>query len=287
VGTGQPPVAPTSFLELGTRRLEWQEIPGDAARPPLVFLHEGLGSVGLWRGFPALVASAVRARAVVFSRYGHGWSDPPPAPRTPRFMHDEALEVLPAVLSRTGARDPVLVGHSDGASIALIHAAVHPVRGVVALAPHVFVEDVTLTGIRAAREAFRRGDLRRRMAGHHADPDTTFCGWCDVWLDPAFRGWSLLDEVSRIAAPLLLIQGAADEYGTLAQLDAIRERARGHVELLVLDAGHSPHLDRPQEVIDGIAAFVGRLADGESAGARRDRRGRVGGIRNADDLAGQ
>jgi len=232
-----------------------------------VFLHEGLGSVGLWRGLPERVAAATGARAVVFSRFGHGRSDPPPARRTPRFMHEEALDVLPALLQAVGIDEPILIGHSDGASIALIHAADRPVRALVLLAPHVFVEEVALASIRKAREAFREGDLRQRMARHHADPEVTFRGWCDVWLEPVFQSWNLHDEAARVSAPLLLIQGERDEYGTLAQLDAIEEGVRGPVERLVVPAGHSPHLDRPDEVLAAIAAFVRRWSSPRPAPA--------------------
>jgi pimeloyl-ACP methyl ester carboxylesterase len=259
-------VRATSFIQLGDRRLEWLDIPGASGRPPLVFLHEGLGSVGLWRGFPQRVAAATGARAVVFSRYGHGRSDPPPAARTQRFMHEEALDVLPAVLDRAGAREPILIGHSDGASIALIHAGTHPVGAVVAMAPHVFVEDVSVASIRAAHDAFWHGDLRQRMARHHTDPEVTFRGWCDVWLDSDFRDWSLLDDVARITAPVLLIQGERDEYGTLAQIDAIAQRVRGPAERLVVDAGHSPHLDQPDQVLAAITDFVKRSPPPAPAG---------------------
>src|SRR5947209_12961909 len=183
--------------------LEVLGIPGaDSGAPTLILLHEGLGSVGLWRGFPAALAEATGARTIVFSRYGHGQSDPPPRPRTPRFMHEEARGVLPAVLAALGVADPILVGHSDGASIALIHAAEQPVRAVVAMAPHVFVEDAGLEEIRRARVAYESEGLRERMARHHRDPDAAFYGWNDVWLDPEFRRWDITDSVARIGCPL-------------------------------------------------------------------------------------
>src|SRR3954463_2488098 len=173
------------------RRIEAVELPGDAARRPLVLLHEGLGSVGLWRGFPAALNAATGRRVLAFSRFGHGRSEPPPSPRTPAFFHEEALDVLPAVLEALDADEPVLVGHSDGASIALIHAGHHPVGGLVLLAPHVIVEDITVEAIRGTRAAYVEEGLRERMARHHDDPDAAFWGWCDVWLDPGFRAWSL------------------------------------------------------------------------------------------------
>jgi pimeloyl-ACP methyl ester carboxylesterase len=237
-------------------RLELVDLPGAQDRPALVLLHEGLGSVGLWREFPSALQRATGRRVVTFSRYGHGRSAPPPRPRSPRFFHEEALEVLPAVLAELGASEPVLVGHSDGASIALIHAAEHPVSGLVLLAPHVIVEGVTVRAIEETREAYVDGDLRERMARHHDDPDAAFWGWCDVWLDPAFRDWSLEPEAGRIRAPTLLIQGADDPYGTLAQLDLIEQRAPGPVQRVVLAGGHSPHLEHRARVVRAIARFL-------------------------------
>ncbi|HUA47407.1 MAG TPA: GNAT family N-acetyltransferase [Solirubrobacteraceae bacterium] len=224
-------------------------------------MHEGLGSVGLWRGFPGALARATGRRTVAFSRHGHGQSDRPPKSRTPAFMHEEALELLPALLPMLAIERPVLVGHSDGASIALIYAAHHPVQGVVAIAPHVFVEDICLTEIRKARGAYTDGDLRERLARHHRDPDAAFFGWNDVWLDPAFPEWDITGELEHITCPLLLIQGERDQYGTMAQLDAIEERARGPVRRVHLDCQHSPPTERPQETIDAIAGFLAELPE--------------------------
>jgi pimeloyl-ACP methyl ester carboxylesterase len=224
-----------------------------------VLLHEGLGSVGLWRGFPQALRDATGRRVIAFSRFGHGRSGPPPRPRTPAFFHEEALEVLPELLPQLDAAAPILVGHSDGGSIALIHAAQHPVSGLVLLAPHVVVEDITVAAIRQTRDTYADG-LRERMARHHDDPDAAFWGWCDVWLDPAFRTWSLEPDAEGVDAPTLLIQGADDPYGTLEQLDRIEARVRGHVERLVVPGGHSPHLEQPETVIAAIAAFIARLS---------------------------
>jgi pimeloyl-ACP methyl ester carboxylesterase len=243
------------------RAIEAVELPGDPALRPLVLLHEGLGSVGLWRDFPAALQAATGRRVLAFSRFGHGRSAAPPRPRTPAFFHDEALDVLPAVLDQLAAAEPVLVGHSDGGSIALIHAAERPVAGLVLLAPHVVVEDVTVEAIRATRAAFTDGDLRDRMRAHHDDPDAVFCGWCDVWLDPTFRAWSLEPEAARVSAPALLIQGADDPYGSVEQIDRIEARARGPVERLVVPGGHSPHLEHPDEVVAAIAAWLGSMID--------------------------
>jgi pimeloyl-ACP methyl ester carboxylesterase len=224
-----------------------------------VLLHEGLGSVDLWRGFPRALHAATGRRLIAFSRHGHGRSEPPPRPRTPAFFHEEALTVLPDLFAQLDVEAPLLVGHSDGGSIALIHAARHPVAGIALLAPHVVVEDVTVTEIRAARERYRDGDLRARMARHHDDVDAAFWGWCDVWLDPAFRDWSVEAEAEDVDCPTLLIQGRDDPYGTLDQLDRIAARVRGPVERLVVPGGHSPHLEAADEVLAAVTAFSAGL----------------------------
>ena len=247
-------------VTVGGRRIEAAELAGDPARRPLVLLHEGLGSVALWRDFPQRLQAATGRRVLAFSRFGHGRSEPPPAPRTPAFFHEEALDVLPELLAQLDAAEPLLVGHSDGGSIALIHAGRHPVAGLALLAPHVVVEEVTVEAIRQTRAAYIDDGLRDRMARHHDDPDAAFWGWCDVWLDPAFRGWSLESDAERVDAPTLLIQGADDPYGTLDQLERIEARVRGPVERLVVPGGHSPHLEQPDAVVAAIAAFAGRLS---------------------------
>jgi pimeloyl-ACP methyl ester carboxylesterase len=249
-------MAAQASVTVAGRRLEVAEWPGDAAERPLVLLHEGLGSVGLWRDFPEALQEATGRRVIAFSRFGHGRSEPPPSPRTPAFFHEEALEVLPELLARLGLEAPILVGHSDGASIALIHAGRHPVTGIALLAPHVVVEDVTVAEIRVARERYVDGDLRERMARHHDDVDAAFWGWCDVWLDPAFRDWSLEEDAARVDCPVLLIQGVDDPYGTLDQLDRIQARVRGRVRRLEVRGGHSPHFDAADEVLAALASFV-------------------------------
>ena len=239
--------------------VEVADLTGAGDRRAFVLLHEGLGSVGLWRGFPRALHEATGRRVVAFSRFGHGRSDPPRAPRTPAFFHEEAEDVLPALLAALDAPEPVLVGHSDGASIALVHAARHPVSGLALLAPHAFVEEVTVEAIRATRREFEEGGLRARMARHHDDPDAAFLGWCDVWLDPAFRDWTLEPEAEAVTAPALLIQGADDPYGSLDQLDRIQALARGPVSRLVVAGGHSPHLEHPETVVAAIAEFAAAL----------------------------
>jgi pimeloyl-ACP methyl ester carboxylesterase len=169
--------------------------------------------------------------------------------------------VLPELLGRLEVRQPVLIGHSDGASIALIHAAHHPVSALVLLSPHVFVEELTVSSIRGTRDEFRSGKLRERMARHHDDPDAAFWGWCDVWLDPAFASWTLDDEASRLTVPTLLIQGADDPYGSLAQLDRIEAHAPGHIQRLVLAGSHSPHLEHRAQVVEAITEFVSAAAN--------------------------
>lgn len=230
--------------------------------PTLVFLHEGLGAIDLWRGVPAEIAAAAGGlRAVVYSRLGYGHSTAADLPRPVEYMHHEADVVLPEVLDALGVESPVLVGHSDGASIALAYAgAGGAVVGIVCLAPHVFVEPETIAGIEAARVAFESTDMVARMARYHDDPAATFRGWNDVWLSPAFVDWSIEDRLPAIAAPILLVQGTADDYGTFAQLDAIERTVTGPVERLEVDgAGHSPHLDARPIVVDAVTRFVSGL----------------------------
>jgi pimeloyl-ACP methyl ester carboxylesterase len=223
--------------------------------PTLVFLHEGLGSVSAWRDFPARLAAATGLGAFVYSRRGYGRSDPLPGPFTTSFMHEEA-RALPAILEAASVRDPILVGHSDGASIALLHAALHPVRGLALEAPHVFVEDVCLASIAALRERFP--ELRARFEKHHgANTDAVFRAWTDAWLHKDFRAWNIEAALPAIRSPLLVIQGDADEYGTLAQVRALETHLTGRVETLVLPhCGHSPHRDAPEAVLEAMTRFV-------------------------------
>jgi pimeloyl-ACP methyl ester carboxylesterase len=198
---------------------------------------------------------------MAFSRHGYGRSGPARVPRSVDYMHDEALVVLPELLAALGVRAPILVGHSDGASIALIHAGTgHPVSGIVALAPHVMVETRTLDSIRAAREEYRHGRLRERLARHHDDPDAAFSGWNDIWLDPAFAGWSIEGHLTGVTTPLLCVQCADDPYGSLTQLDRIEAHVAGPVTRLVFpDGGHAPQRSHPGEVLHALSAFCGLL----------------------------
>lgn len=246
---------PADLLVAGYR-LEIHTVDGD--EPRLVFLHEGLGSAGLWRGFDELVAEATGRATLAYSRAGHGWSDPAALPRSPDFMHNETLVVLPALLEEMKPRKPpVLVGHSEGASIALIHAASHAVAGLVLLAPHVFVEAESIAEVEAARVRFETTDLPERMARHHRDAAATFYGWNDIWLDPDFREWNIEGCLPAIDCPTLLIQGRDDEYGTLAQIDVVEAGISAPVRRLILeDCGHAPHLDRPERVLEALAGFI-------------------------------
>ena len=231
--------------------------------PVLVFLHEGLGSIGQWRDFPAKLAEAAGCRALVYDRYGYGQSDVlAEHRRTVRFMHDEALNALPEMLSNLRVRNPILVGHSDGASIALIHAgAGHAVRGVVAMAPHVFIEPICLASISKAVDAFESTDLEKKLRRYHRDARKTFYGWADVWLDPEFKNWDIrADYLPGVRCPVLAIQGHDDEYGTMAQLDEIKARVSAPCELLKLQGcGHAPFRDQPEVVLSRVSSFVRTL----------------------------
>jgi pimeloyl-ACP methyl ester carboxylesterase len=250
------------FLTAGGHRLEYERIDGRSGAPTLILLHEGLGSIALWRDFPAKLAQATDCPAVVYSRYGYGRSDALTGPHHVDYMHREALDVLPELRDQLGLNDAILVGHSDGASIALIHAGSGrwPVRAIVLEAPHVFVEDVSIASIAAARAAYETTDLRQRLARYHADVDSAFRGWNDIWLDPNFRTWTIEDALPGVRCPVLAIQGADDEYGTLAQLDAIERGVGGPFERLVLpQCKHSPHRDQEDAVLAAMAAFVAQV----------------------------
>jgi pimeloyl-ACP methyl ester carboxylesterase len=256
-----PTPIPSAFVNVRGRRLQYQRIAA-AGSPTLVFLHEGLGSISQWRDFPVRIADATGLPAIVYARYGHGQSEVLQQPHGVDFMHREALDSLPEFLRQLEIERPILIGHSDGASIALIHAgAGHPLGGLVAMAPHVFVEDISIDSIAAAKRAFETTDLPQKLARHHRDAARTFYGWNDVWLAPAFRRWNIESFLSAIKCALLVIQGQDDEYGSMAQVDAIARQAGGPVELLKLErCGHSPHRDQPEIVAKAIVDFVKRCA---------------------------
>lgn len=250
------------FARVDGVQLETRIIPGSADKPWLVFLHEGLGSVSLWRDFPDKVARKLDMPGLIYARQGYGQSDPLDGPREPDFMHKEALDVLPGLLAAHGIGRVLLVGHSDGASIALIYAAAHAdvTVGAVLMAPHVMVEPISVESIARITETYRHTDLRSRLSRHHAHVDDAFLGWSRIWLDPRFQSWSLAEACRELSVPTLLIQGADDEYGTLAQLTNIERAARGPVTKLVLEkCGHAPQRDCEVQVIDAIADFAGPL----------------------------
>jgi pimeloyl-ACP methyl ester carboxylesterase len=261
--------ASSEFATVRGRRIEYRRIAATADGPTLVFMHEGLGSITQWRDFPRHIAAATGLPAVVYARYGHGHSDVLQQAHGVDFMHREALESLPDLLQQLRIERPILIGHSDGASIALIHAGSgHPVQCLVAMAPHVFVEDISIEGIVAAKRAFETTDLPQKLARHHRDASRTFYGWNDVWLSPAFRGWNIEGFLPAIRSPVLAIQGYEDEYGTMAQLDAIERLAGGPIEVLKLErCGHSPQKDQAKAVTDAVVAFIKRCLGNQRAGA--------------------
>jgi len=251
-----------SFVEAHGHQLEYVDIAGDS--PGLLFLHEGLGSVSLWRDFPQRLAARTGRRAIAYSRAGFGRSSPRTTPYAAGFMHQEAFNVVPALRDRLGLRNTILVGHSTGASMALIHAGFEPekngVAGVVAMAPFAFVEDSNLDAIRAVGE--RYAALRERLARHHDDVDAVFHGWADLWLHPSFREWNIDDDLEHIRCPILAILGDKDEYCTPAQLERIASLASRsrHVEIVRLpQSGHSPQRDQPDVTIEHIARFIETL----------------------------
>lgn len=241
--------------------LETLQIPGPQDRPTLVFLHEGLGSVALWRDWPARLCERLGHAGLVYSRLGYGQSAPRQDVRgrgrlQPDYMHHEALQVLPALLAQLGIVAPILIGHSDGGTIALLHAAHQAVSACIVMAPHVMVEDISVSAITAAREAYEQGPLRARLAPFHADVDGAFWQWNDVWLSPDFRRYDIRQELASVRAPLLAIQGEDDPYGTMAQIDDIAAVVP-HAQLLKLpQCGHSPHRDQPESVAQAIGAFL-------------------------------
>ncbi len=253
----------TNFADIAWRgrrlRIEYQWVGAAASpSPPVVFLHEGLGSLAMWKDFPARFCERHGLRALLFSRYGYGQSTPkPPAERWGvNFMHEQAFEVLPALLAALGIERPWLFGHSDGGSIALLYASRHPVAGLVVVAPHIFVEAFGIASIEAARRAYESTDLRQRLSRYHADVDSAFRGWNDIWLDPAFRAWNIEPALDAITCPVLAVQGVDDEYGTLEQIRGIARRVPQTKLVELADCGHSPHRDQPGQLIAQAGAFI-------------------------------
>ena len=253
----QPVHHPTSFVEVRGHRLEHVDIPPqNPDRPEILLLHEGLGSVSLWRDFPQRLAARTGGRVVAYSRAGFGRSSPRDRPFGPRFMHEEAHEMLPALRAALALRSPILLGHSTGASMALIHAGEANVDRVIAIAPFAFVEASNVAAIRAARA--RYPELKPRLARHHDDVDGVFFGWNDLWLDPAFASWNIDAELAAVRCPVLALLGEHDEYSTPAQLERIAAKAtQAQLETKILPhCGHAPHRDQPETVLDAIARFV-------------------------------
>ncbi|HTS38066.1 MAG TPA: alpha/beta hydrolase [Candidatus Solibacter sp.] len=252
----------TQFLTIRGHRLEVLRIPGRLTDvPELVFLHEGLGSISLWKKFPSEVAAATACPVTVYSRYGSGNSDPLTEPRAVTYMHDEARQALPDLLAQLHIENPILIGHSDGASIAIIYAGVHNhLRGLVLLAPHVFVEDLSIASITEAKLRFETTDLPEKLARHHRDPANAFWGWNNIWLHPDFRRWNIEEFLPRITCPILAIQGEDDQYGTMAQVEAIMRQAAGPVETLSLpDCRHSAYRDQPEATLKAVTEFINKI----------------------------
>lgn len=270
-------VATPSLVEISTMGkkidIEYQWIsPERTDRPLIVFLHEGLGSISMWRDWPAKVCEATGCRGLVHSRYGYGQSTTRPLDeaRGVDYLHVQAHDALPALFEALGLGDeqPILFGHSDGGSIALLYAALFPdsVRAIAVAAPHIFVEDITLEGIRKARDVYQSTDFPARLARHHRDGESVFRAWVDVWLTPAFRDWNIEAFLEDIRCPVLAMQGVDDEYGTLEQIRGIERRVPGTRLLEIPSCGHSPHRDQPQAVIEALREFLSDIGvDAEPA----------------------
>jgi pimeloyl-ACP methyl ester carboxylesterase len=263
-------LADSGFLTLGSQRLEYRMIgPRPDAAPTLVLLHEGLGCVGLWGDFPDQLSAATGAGVLVYSRAGYGKSSPVALPRSLTYMHDEAREVLPRLLEAIGFNRGLLIGHSDGASIAAIYAGSHQdhrVGGLVLIAPHFFTEDAGIASIVEARKAYETGDLRTKLSRWHADVDNAFNGWNGAWLDPEFRQWDITEFLAYIRVPILIVQGEDDHYGTMKQIEAASQECYCPVEVALLPgAKHSPQRDAPGPTLAAIAEFVARVLASETS----------------------
>jgi pimeloyl-ACP methyl ester carboxylesterase len=244
------------------KRLETLLYPAAGSKPTIVMLHEGLGSVAMWKDFPQSIADATGCSVLVYSRYGHGKSERLAGKRSVDFMHHEAKVVLPELLRQFEIRQPILLGHSDGASIALIYAGTWPerVRGLVLEAPHVFVEDFGLRSTRAIRTLYESSDLPQRLGRYHDHVDEMFRGWNDIWLDPQFRVWNIEEYLQTVTCQVLVIQGEDDEYGTVAHVEAIQRKVPGTQGLILPRCGHSPHRDQRDLTLEAISKFVATVS---------------------------
>ena len=263
---------PSGMLKVGSAELEYRMVgphPHDA--PTLIMLHEGLGSVGQWGDFPDRLATATNAGVFVYSRRGYGQSSPVPLPRPLTYMHDEALQVLPELLDAIGFRRGILVGHSDGASIATIYAGGvqdHRIRGLSLIAPHFIVEEVSIASIAAAKQAYVMSDLREKLARWHKHVDVAFRGWNEAWLDPGFRTWDISDSLAYIRVPVQIVQGEADQYGTLRQIEIAKEECYCPVDVTILPGiGHAPHREAPNRTLITVSDFVNRILHLHGEGA--------------------
>ena len=246
--------------KLRVRRLTHPGNHGQNSRPTLVFLHEGLGSIEMWRDFPEILLEKTGCNGLLYDRWGHGKSDPINVQRTIHYVHDEALDTLPQVLANSGVKDTILIGHSDGGSIALIFAAEYPgsVRGLITEAAHVFVEEITLEGIKDALEVYSNTDLKKKLARYHGDnTERIFRAWYETWLQPEFKSWNIEDCLPKIQCPVLVIQGEDDQYGTEAQVESIAGRVAGPAKpLLIPDCAHIPHKEATDRVIKEMTEFI-------------------------------
>ena len=244
-------------------RLEYRDFPATVeGQPTLLLLHEGLGCVAMWRDFPAKLAAASGCRVVVWSRPGYGASQAYPEPRSLRYMHREAEESLPALLAALQIERPILIGHSDGGSIALIFAGAFPEvpRGIAVMAPHEFVEDVTLAGIRSARVVWETTDWPKKLGRYHHDAPRVFSDWNDTWLSPPFRDWNIEEYLPKIRCPVLAMQGEDDEYATMRQIDAIAEQVPGTQRIKLPNCGHTPQRDQEAAVLAALVDFIKRVS---------------------------
>jgi pimeloyl-ACP methyl ester carboxylesterase len=267
-------LSPSGFLTIGAADLEYSMIgPLPAEAPTIVMLHEGLGSAALWGDFPEKLQTATGAGVFVYSRAGYGASSPVKLPRPLDYMHIEALEVLPKLLDGVGYRRGLLLGHSDGASIAAIYAGAHQdhrVQGLALIAPHFIVEDVSVASIAEIKTAFEIGDLKTKLARWHNDVDNAFYGWNGAWLDPKFRAWDISDYLAYIRVPVAVLQGADDQYGTIRQVEIAREECYCPVEVTILSkAGHSPHREAPEATLNAISEFASAVLHTEKGSRGR------------------
>jgi pimeloyl-ACP methyl ester carboxylesterase len=257
-------LAPSGFLRIGASDLEYRMIgPAPDNAPTIVMLHEGLGSVGLWGDFPDRLQAATEACVFVYSRAGYGASSPATLPRPLDYMHIEALEVLPKLLDKIGFRRGLLLGHSDGASIAAIYAggvADHRVRGIAMIAPHFVVEDISVTSIADIKKAYETSGLRSKLARWHSDVDNAFYGWNGAWLDPKFRNWDISEYLAYIRVPVAILHGADDQYGTIRQIEIASQECYCPVDATIIPgAGHSLHREAPEASLHAISEFAGHI----------------------------